>query len=153
MITFMPLLPDELVVYPDRGMIGFYGDHVDTFDPALASRSRNGVLLANDHECYLHTEQSLEPVTLHFTTGAPSSTPLGTALLEVPTGGLIVSEITRGAHGPFELSAGPGIYRLRVDACQAGGQSTAPALTSAGERGTERYWVTVEKTADLPGDC
>ncbi|MGJ7907731.1 hypothetical protein ACOQFL_14780 [Actinopolyspora sp. H202] len=113
----METLPESIEVSPDRGVIGFYGDHIDDFDLDLPHEPRSGVLESNGNECYLHTKQTSAPITLLFTPSVPEVANhelLGETVLDIPTGGVVVSEVTMGDHGPFELPDGPGSYRVRI---------------------------------------
>ncbi|MFD2415538.1 hypothetical protein [Amycolatopsis pigmentata] len=92
---------------------------------------------------------------------------LGTATLDVPTGAVIISEITKGAHGPFTLPNGPGVYQLRILGTETTRHGTADrvaaivadnpttaAITTALEtvHGREQYWIDLHRTGESPGE-
>ncbi|WP_162834564.1 hypothetical protein [Amycolatopsis circi] len=111
----MTPLPASLEVYPDYGMIGIYGSQFEVLDfPASADPA--AVVVATEYAAYLRTGQTLDPVTLHFgTADAPAGLDaLGTVTIELPVDDVLVSQITGGAHGPYTLPEGPGIYRMTV---------------------------------------
>ncbi|MFD2422411.1 hypothetical protein [Amycolatopsis pigmentata] len=165
----MTALPNAITVKADRKLIGIYGEQVDVFAQDFAAMSRDGILTGNDYECYLHTAQDLAAITLHFTT-PPEETQvddLGTATLEFPTGAIVISEITAGAHGPFTLPDGPGIYQLHIFGAKSTRQETADrvdtiirenptvdAIRAALEPldGREQYWINLRRTGDSTDD-
>ncbi|MFD4256036.1 hypothetical protein ACFWQL_40455 [Amycolatopsis thermoflava] len=138
-MVIMVALPETLSVRPDRGLIGLYGEQVDVFDYELVGTRTSEVLVSNDYEAYIRIPDTLDPVRLHFGTGDTDETVLlGRAEIEVPTGELVVSEITRGVHGPFELPDGPGIYALTVEAPADRATGAAP----------DDLWLRLERTGD-----
>ncbi|WIV52997.1 hypothetical protein [Amycolatopsis nalaikhensis] len=137
----MEPLPPSIDVHPDHGMIGIHGGQVDTFDHTLFT-DPHAVLVANDYEAYLRTGDHPTSITLHFTDTAPlDAEQLGRTTIELPTDDLIISEITLGAHGPFVLPAGAGIYNLTVSAV-VGSESTT----------RQAYWLALERTGDPTPD-
>lgn len=139
----MPL-PAELTVHPDRNMIEFRDEEHDGYDPDFASSPRHGNLQSNTYQACLYTIQTLEPVTLHFAAAAPGDPSIGHASVAMPTGMLVVSEVTRGTHGPFPLDDGPGLYEIRI---YPHSDTTATPLIGDREEGAEHYIVTVHRTA------
>jgi hypothetical protein len=63
----------------------------------------------------------------------------------MPSGMLIVSEVTRGAHGPYPLPDGPGLCEIRVYPHR---DTTAIPIVTDARTGAEHYIVTINRTAD-----
>jgi hypothetical protein len=144
----MPL-PAELTVHPDRNMIEFRDEEHDGYDPDFATSPREGNLQSNTYQACLYTIPTLEPVTLHFTTAVPGTDPVGRAMLGMPSGNLIVSEVARGAHGPYPLPDGPGLYEIRAYPHPG---TTATPIVGDDSAGAEHYVVTVHRSGDWHDD-
>ncbi|MFI5593646.1 hypothetical protein ACIA5G_52080 [Amycolatopsis sp. NPDC051758] len=138
-------LPAKLSVHPDRNMIVFRDDEHDGYDPDFAASPRHGNLQSNTYQACLYTIQTLEPVTLHFTAAAPDHDAVGQATVGMPTGVLVVSEVTRGAHGPYSLPDGPGVYEICAYRHRG---TTASPIVGDGIASGEHYVITVQRTAD-----
>ena len=63
---------------------------------------------------------------------------------------LVISEVTRGAHGPFPLADGPGLYEIHT---YPHPNSTATARVDDHEAGAEHYIVTLHRTAELAAEA
>ncbi|WP_139182926.1 hypothetical protein [Actinopolyspora xinjiangensis] len=86
---------------------------------------------------------------------------LGRTVLDIPTGRVIVDEITIGVQGPFVLPEGPGSYRLTIhgDPCRIRRAAEVvdrmldedvegPLLAREDGENLERYHVRLERIGD-----
>ncbi|MFI5611855.1 hypothetical protein [Amycolatopsis sp. NPDC051903] len=107
----MTPLPSSLDVHPDRGMVGFRDSQVDVFDEPGAGEPRAAVV-SNGFVTYLGTDSKLDVVSLRFAAAPEPRLTLGSVSVEPPTGEVVISEITRGVHGPYVVPERAGSYRL-----------------------------------------
>jgi hypothetical protein len=57
--------------------------------------------------------------------------------------------VTRGAHGPYPLPDGPGLYEIRA---YPHDDTTASPIVDDQPTGAEHYIVTINRTADWHDD-
>jgi hypothetical protein len=101
-----------------RGLICLSGDQVDVYDASVLDGEPGALVTGNGLELCLRGSHQSARVTITCT-GEPggadaTAEPVGVAMLDLPTGNIVVSTGDSAVYGPFPVSAGVGLYRVEV---------------------------------------